>query len=197
MNARAAIAIVLLAAPPALADSREVHVETRAVEGSKVLELISTGVIEAPPSRVIAMLTDVEAYPELMWPTIQARVIARDGNTLWCYMVIDPPLIERRDYCMKMTITRLDDGGWRSEWVDAPDRCPAPARGTLRIVRNVGSWELHPRDGGRATMARYTQHSDPGGAVPTWIVNNMSAKAMPDIFNAVRRAVTLPRYANK
>src|SRR5581483_10607604 len=197
MIARAAIAVVIAAiAPPAFGDSREVHVESRAVAGSKVLELVVTGVIDAPPGRVIAMLSDVEAYPALMWPTILAKVLAREGDTLWCYMVIDPPIIEKRDYCMKITVTRLADGGFKSEWIDAPDRCPPPAHGILRIVRNVGSWELHPQADGK-TFARYTQHSDPGGSVPTWIVNNMSANAMPDIFNAVRRAVTLPRYANR
>lgn len=197
MNPRAAALALVLASSPALADARDVHVESRAVEGSKVLELIVTGTIDAPPGRVIAMLSDVEAYPALMWPTILARVLGREGASVWCYMVIDPPIIEKRDYCMKMTLTHLDDGGWRSVWIDAPERCPAPQRGLLRIVRNVGSWELHPSDGGKSTFARYTQHSDPGGAVPTWIVNSMSAKAMPDIFNAVRRAVALPRYANR
>jgi Polyketide cyclase / dehydrase and lipid transport len=195
MIRRAAIAL-LFCASPALAESKDVHVESRAVEGSKVLELIVTGTIDAPPGRVIAMLTDVEAYPELMWPTIASKIIAREGDTQWCYMVIDPPLIERRDYCMKMTLTRFADGGFKSEWTDAPERCPPPMRGLLRIVRNVGSWELHPLGAGK-TSVRYTQHSDPGGAVPTWIVNSMSVKAMPDIFNAVRRAVALPRYANR
>ena len=67
MIARAAIVgCALAAASPAFAGGADVHVESRAVAGSKVLELVVTGVIDAPPARVIAMLSDVEAYTALM-----------------------------------------------------------------------------------------------------------------------------------
>jgi hypothetical protein len=183
---------LLLAGATALA--QEVRVETRAVEGSRVVEVTGRGAIDAPPERVLAMLADLEAYPQLMPPTTQARLLHREGARAWFYMVIDPPVIAKRDYCVLVTQSRAADGSWRSEWQPTAEYCPPPQRGMIRIWDNVGAWVLRATARG-ATEARYTAHTDPRGDVPTWIVNRMTAEAVPDIFAAVRRAVALPKYA--
>ena len=140
------------------------------------------------------MLTDVESYPSQMPPTSIARLLARDGNQAWYYMVITPPVVSPRDYCIRMTVSQLPGGTWKSEWADTQEHCPAPQSGLLRIKRNIGSWTLTPTGHG-TTIARYRAHTDPGGAVPAWIVNRVISHEVPGIFASVRKGASLARYA--
>lgn len=175
-----------------------VRVSARAVPGSSIKEVRAEGLVEAPPERVLAVLADVSAYPEIMPPTEAARLLQKgeDGAAFY-YMVINPPLIRRRDYCISLIQAHLPDGRLRSAWAlhDAGGRCPAPQPGLLRIQRNQGEWLLTPVRDGQATQVVYQAYTDPGGQVPAWMVNLATARSLPGVFRSLRRAAALPRYA--
>lgn len=181
-----------------LSDKDGVRVSARAVPGSSIKEVRAEGLVEAPPERVLAVLADVGAYPEIMPPTEAARLLQRDEDgTAFYYMVINPPLIRRRDYCISLRQARLPDGRLRSAWAlhDVGGRCPAPQPGVLRIQRNQGEWLLTPERNGQATHVMYQAFTDPGGQVPAWMVNLATARSLPGVIRSLRRAATLPRYA--
>jgi uncharacterized protein YndB with AHSA1/START domain len=170
-----------------------VQVQARSVAGCKAKEFRATGRIDAPPERVLAILTDVESYKGWMPMTEQTRLLKREGASAWYYMVIDAPMVSRRDYCIRMSVSRLPDGKLQTAWTEAEDICPKPGKGLVRIETNHGFWQLAATDGGRATEAVYQGLSTADGSVPGWIANLASARELPNLFQALRRAVASQR----
>ncbi|HEY0839295.1 MAG TPA: START domain-containing protein [Vulgatibacter sp.] len=196
---------LLLLVPPAfagaadgwkrIAGGRDLNVFERDAAGG-VPEVKVEGRIDSPPETVLAVLADVESYVETMPHTEVSKLVKREGDRVWLYSVVDPPLGSRRDYCVEITLTQRDDGTLGTEWKPANELAPAEKKGVVRVKVNDGSWTLEPTDGGKATWATYRLHVDPGGKVPKWIVEKTNRKSVPDAFEAVRKASTSKRYAN-
>jgi carbon monoxide dehydrogenase subunit G len=177
-----------------ISQSKGVQVWSRDVPGSPVAELRARGTIDAPPEVVLAVLADVDAYAETMPHTSEGRVLRREGNEIWAYQVIDAPLTKKRDTAVKITLSKLPRGGYATAWVMADDGVAPRRNGVVRLTQTTGSWRLEPTDGGKATFATYVVHTDPGGGVPKWVVNKTQKTALPDIFEAVRKAAKTPKY---
>jgi hypothetical protein len=52
------------------------------------------------------------------------------------------------------------------------------------MVRNNGGWEITPA-GADASRFRYHIDVDPGGSVPSWIVNMANKSQVPSVIAAV------------
>ena len=65
----------------------------------------------------------------------------------------------------------------------------------IRVEKVTGYWEIWPVGIGQ-THAVYYAHSDPGGSLPSALVNLATVDAMPKIFDAVRHWAKLPPYSN-
>ena len=178
-----------------VARTEGIQVFARDVEGSRVREVKAVARIEAPPGRVLAVLADIEAYPETMPYTELARTVKSEGNSTWMYTVINAPLVSRRDYCIKVTFARLPNGTLRYSWEPANELAPAESPG-VRVEINQGHWLLRPVDGGNATQAEYYIYTDPGGEIPVFVANRANNTAVPDVVKHVRAAAASPRYAN-
>lgn len=173
-----------------------VAVSARPRAGSKIHEMQAISDMDAPPERLLLVLDDIERYPSFMPPTTVARLLARDNGQSFYYMEINPPVIARRDYCIRVGMQRSPNGTLRSYWMTDNASCPvSERRGIVRVPSNSGEWILEPIDGGRRTHVTYRCHIEVGGQVPAWMVNRVAAKELPNVFAAVRHAVAQPRYA--
>jgi ribosome-associated toxin RatA of RatAB toxin-antitoxin module len=161
-----------------------VRVFNRKIDGSAVREMCVTGKVDAPPAEVFDLLRDVESYPQRLPPTVQVERIAESGGATTYYMVIDPGFITRRDYCISTRGTR-DGEVYSVVWHQVD--CPLRSSRIERMTSNRGSWRVTPVDGGSAIL--YRTHADPGGLVPAWLVNSASARRLPEIFGALKRAL--------
>jgi hypothetical protein len=52
------------------------------------------------------------------------------------------------------------------------------------MVRNTGGWEISPAGEG-VSRFRYQIDIDPGGSVPSWIVNAANKSQVPSVIAAV------------
>lgn len=198
-----AASVLVAASASAYADAEwtKVHerngvvVAVRPRIGSRLNELSAFGDVDAPPERVRAVLADMERYPDFMPPTSMVRLLHRDGNSFLYYMEINPPVVARRDYCLRVVWTELAEGGWHGAWEADNQNCPAERRGVVRMRENEGEWFLEPSAGGQRTRLRYRCHLDVAGHVPAWLFNRVSASAIPKVFAAVQRSVRDPRYS--
>ena len=191
---------LVLAAPVAAADEwslardhQGVRIYRRPVGFSKVDAVRAEIEVALPAERLFRLLGDIEAYPELMPPTVVARRIKDEGERRSYYMEIDPPVVARRYYCMQVRMSRRGDGVLRSEWSAFTDGCPAPPRRMVRMSDNAGAWTLVPLGAAR-TRVIYEAHADPGGAIPAWMVNRAATTQLVDLLQTLAKAAALPRY---
>lgn len=192
------IAFSVVAAPPAgegwviATQNERLTVYSRERKSTGVQEMRAEGVLDAPPAKVWRVLRDYDRYPKTM-PYIQvARVLHREGGdkVTYLYSVVTAPMVDPRDYVIRV----VDESDWQDgrgylkvSWRIANERAPKPLAQAIRVEVNDGYWLLEPRDEGKSTRAVYYLYTDPGGAIPKWLVNRANATAIPDVWEAVRR----------
>ena len=169
-------------------------IESRSVDGLKVKETRITATLKWPAKRLIALVGDVLHYPQFMPPTETAQVLSQSGNSGHFYIVIDPPVVHRRDYCVAIDIVKLHDGQLQSRFRGARDACPDEKPGLVRMSRVEGSWTLTPLPDG-STRVVYDAVTDPAGSVPTWMVNRAAGGSVRDMFHALDKAAADSRIA--
>jgi hypothetical protein len=156
----------------------------------------------APPHVVNAVLAAVERYPEFMPYVKEARILSMDGATISVYQRLAFGLVglSDRDYVIDITQTVETDRQGRTiygrRWL-VGDSSRVPERpSTVRLSVNRGYWRLASDDSGpTATRATYCLFTDPGGALPAFIVNQANTVGIRKVFAAVIGATADPRYA--
>jgi len=175
-----------------------VTVYTRPKKGADLSEVLAVGLVDASPRAIWDMVRDFASYTKTM-PYVEAsELLATEdgGRVLYAYNRIAPPLVARRDYILQFT----DESAWQEgrgylkvAWTAVEGRGPAPIEGVVRVRSNVGYWKLEPRDGGKRTLVSYYVFTDPGGAIPRFLVNAANTSAIPDLFRAVKRHAREPK----
>jgi hypothetical protein len=154
------------------------------------------GEIETSVERVWEVVKDALKYPQFMPYMEETRFIADAGDgAQYVYHYIDPPFIDQRDYTLKLS-NRIDASKRKYErhWSMAAEGIgPAPRKGVVRLSLCDGAWILEAV-GDHATKVTYWVYTDPGGAVPLWIVNKANHKSLPEVVQAVRHRSLDPKW---
>lgn len=171
-----------------------ITVFTRERENSDIGEVKAIGLIKAAPHEVWKAIRDYDNYKKNMPYTEVSQVLSRDegDKNILFYSVINAPLVDRRDYVIKLR----DESDWKDgkgflkvSWTTANHPTKPITDGIVRVKVNDGYWLLEPRDDGKTTFGTYYVFTDPGGSLPRFIVNKANESAVPDVFRAVRKAV--------
>ena len=162
---------------------------TREKAGTDVKEVKAVGEIDAPPATVFEIVTDYEHQKGNLPYVEDHKVFSRTENEVVFWTVADFPMVSRRDWVLKSKFEKNFDGGkYRASWEPALHKdAPPPAEGIVRLKINTGSWTLEPLDGGKRTRGTYYLFTDPGGSIPSFIANKANTKALPDLFEAIRK----------
>ncbi|MEN9800598.1 MAG: hypothetical protein RL653_4295, partial [Pseudomonadota bacterium] len=106
------------------------------------------------------------------------------------YSVVNAPLVDKRDYLIKL----IDQSDWKDgkgylkvTWSAVQDPATPEREGFVRVKINDGMWLLEPREDGKKTWATYWVYTNPGGAIPNWIANRANGTAVPDVFKAIKK----------
>jgi hypothetical protein len=199
------LALLALAAE-ARAQAAAVTVETRAVPGRDVKEVLAQARLAAPPHVLRAVIADLARYPAFMPYVKESRVLAPGvaGDVLnYQRLSFGMLFVEDRHYVIRISERRgrEADGrlGYAFVWAlepGLPDDVKPDA--AIRVSVNSGFWELRPaRDADGATDVRYCVFTDPAGSLPKWAVGLANSQAVPELFAAVAREATTPRYAGQ
>ena len=162
---------------------------TREKPGSDVKEVRAVGEIDAPPAEVFKVISDYEHQKGNMPYVEDQKVFSRTEGEVVLWTVADFPLVSKRDWVIKSKLEKNIEGGkYRASWevTELKEALPA-ALGVVRLKINTGSWTLEPLDEGKRTRGTYYIFTDPGGSIPSFIANKANTKALPDLFEAVRK----------
>jgi len=167
-----------------------ITVYSRARPDTTVAEMKAIGIMDAAPIEIWKSLRDYDAYPKTMPYTDEAKVVSTEGGgkVIILYSVVNAPVVDRRDYCIRI-LDESDGKGMMMESWKASDACGPDKEGLVRVKVNDGYWKLEPRDNGTRTFATYYVFTDPGGAIPKWLANKANSTAVPNVFAAIRKVI--------
>ena len=176
-----------------------VAIYSRAHAGSKLKEFKAISEIDASTHTVHKVIDDVEAYPQFMPYTAEARVIERNHDSILTYQRISPKIVSDRDYTIrihKRSWPAATGVAYLSEWKPANEHGPAEKDGVFRVKLVNGSWLLEPIAANK-TRATYYVFTDSGIAVPPLLANTISETGISKLFAAVRKQAKEPKYQTK
>jgi len=130
-------------------------------------------VVKAPPAKVMAFLRDYPSYVKYM-PHLKDIKVSWNGN------------MATNSYQLKIALTNvayklniLHYGNSALEW--------EYISGDIRDTN--GYYHLHPFNDGQWTLVDYNVYTDPGMPIPQFIINLLTRNSMPDVIEAIRKAV--------
>lgn len=158
-------------------------VETAKESGVYVMDAVIN--LNARPAALRYVISRLCEYRSMVDYLAYCRVFKADGNKSWSYAVVDPPVLNPRDYVIVSEIEQElnpdGTGTYRSTWKLAPDQGPAPRPGVLRLRYNEGSWTLTTKgmNDGKRTQLRYQVRLSPGGVIPGWVAGYVAKRTLP------------------
>lgn len=180
-----------------LYESEGVTVSSREVPGSNFDEFKVEGTIHASIEAIGGALLDIGRYPQWVPDCIETSVIERTGNydMVLYYALATPFPLKQRDVVLKLFTTMNNaEGEVVSEFESfACDKRPV-RNDRVRITLMRGKWVLK-RIAPMETHAMFVSWADPGGNVPSVIVNSTRKKNPFKTFTGLRNLVLNHRYA--
>ena len=145
------------------------------------------------------VVRDPNMYPKLIEDLKQSKIIGTPSSKCFkLYQRMDAPFpLTDRDYVVNFCheTTRVDGKKvYRLSWKTTDGKEVPPTKGVVRVPVTEGAWELWASDDGKSTVVKYTVFADLGGAVPSALVNEVSARSVP---SAVKRLEKLANAAAK
>jgi hypothetical protein len=179
-------------------DSDGIYVYTHTNHNSDIHEVLVTTEILAPPWRVNAVLADYQHHPDFM-PYVSETVVLRDEATkVSVFQQLDffPLPVTDRYYTIRIvTVPNLfGAGSYQIGWhLENEETFVRKGRG-IPVHVNKGSWELRPINNGAYTSVNYYHLADPGGWLPTWIINKAIIIVLPMMIKGVKQQVSASLY---
>jgi hypothetical protein len=174
-----------------------VRVLARATPGSAVHEVLALALSPSSPARLMAVITDYDAYPDFMPYVVQSRVLpSTDGVTRVFQQVSLRFPIRDRAYTLRMIPFRSPHDASRGvAWtLETAPRFQRDAR-AVRPLLNEGSWTVTPltsHAGDGPTLVTYLIRFDPGGWIPRWASDLATRHAVPRVVNVVLERAAAP-----
>lgn len=166
-----------------------IAIKTRSKPGSSVKEVWAEGDVDASIRDVQDAILDAEGYPRFMPYVRESKRLgppAADKSQL-VYSRVELPIVPGRDYVVRVTVDRdvhAGDAEFMNRWVSVPDAVPQRAN-VVRLRTNEGSWHAYQKNGRTHLVYRFAV--DPGGWVPSFVIDMGNRTAVPDTFHAIER----------
>ena len=153
-------------------NKNDIKVFTRQAEGSNMKEFKIIATVVVPISHLVAVLKDVESYPQWMLDVKTTKILKQvSSNEKYYYIEIDAPWpISNRDNIIHFQLQ--DNPSTKVVTINVagkPDYLPKKPD-VVRIPHSGGTWELRPKENGE-TEVLSIYSTDPGGSLPAWIIN--------------------------
>lgn len=147
-------------------------------------------VIAAPLDKILALIVDVESYPEWIPQSKQARILKkRQNHTILYYMSMDFPWpASDRDWVNELVITANKNNSRTTITFSARAHLFPKQKGHIRVTDHHASWTLIPIDSNH-TRSIWQWNTDPGGRLPTWLIEWASQSQVLESLERMKQKV--------
>ena len=168
----------------------EITVYNRTTPDSDIREVLATTVFTTHSKDIFNTLSDYPQYIEFMPYVEKSTVIKQNENSTILFQLLNFPLpISDRYFVIELTSITDNNNNHKISWTLASEINDAPTEDGIALEKDDGYWKLCQIKASNSTYIEYFIHTDPGGIIPTWIVNRANSKAVPDVLRALNKRV--------
>jgi len=174
---------------------------TRATPRSSVDEMKAIGIVDAPVAAIEALIRDIPAETEWMYKCTEAAVINTPelksaGDIIYVYNVTDMPMpVSDRDTVGKALYTIDKATGTLYIHVGNVQTTYKQDKKKVRMPLVDVNYTLVPK-GPDKTEVTYTALADPGGNLPSFVVNMLTKNLSMETIAGIRTMVKKDKYKN-
>ncbi len=166
---------------------------TRVVEDSVFKEFKADITVESTYSALLALFEDLKNYPNWLESCIKGEVLKRNSTfEYYSYTISDPPWpITNREAVSLNKMEQDPETGYITIWfksVDGMKRDPD----LIRVKLVDGYWKLMKK--GNKVKIIYKVHCDPGGSIPSSLVNAFIISQPYNTLLDLRKQVQRNKY---
>jgi hypothetical protein len=174
-------------------DKDGIKVYRKSVEGSKIVAFRGVAVVDAPVGKVLQVIADNDHRTEWVDRLYLSRVLEQPSPSEFVvyagYKL--PALFSNRDYVYRGKAWTRKDGSIYV-YIRSEDHPKAPPTIGVRAWLNKSVYILTPVEGGKKTEVDVEVHTDPKGAIATWLVNLIQKSWPHKTLAAIRKQVAKP-----
>ena len=177
-----------------LKDEDGISVFTRAFPGSKIKEFKGVTNINSSLDSILAVLYDADACRSWIHNCRQATRLRDIGfYEAYIYQVINFPFpVKDRDLILHTVMTQDPESQDVTINLNSvPDYISET--NNVRIKRSAGYYLFKPFPNGTVEVT-WQHHTEPGGGVPTWIVNSLIMDTSFKTLQSLKNIVQEPKY---
>jgi ribosome-associated toxin RatA of RatAB toxin-antitoxin module len=178
-------------------DKEGIKIYTSLIPGSNVKAIKVECTLDATASQLVAMVMDVKNSPEWVYRTKSAVLVRRvSPSELYYYSEVNLPWpAANRDFVAHLIVNQ--DPDTKIVTIDAPvvTGLVPVKKGIVRIDHSNGKWTITPI-GNDQVKVEYSIHVDPGGDLPSWLVNMFATEGPLQIFRNLKLQLQKPVYKN-
>lgn len=178
-------------------DKEGIKVYTSLMPGSKIKAIRVESTMDATPSQLVAMVMDIKNSPQWVYHTKSAVLIKQvSPSELYYYSEVNLPWpVANRDFVAHLVVTQDPDTKIVTIAGPAVAGMVPEKKGVVRIDHSNGKWTITPTGNGQINV-EYSIFVDPGGDLPSWLVNMFATQGPLEIFRNLRLQLQKPFYKN-
>jgi hypothetical protein len=179
-------------------DKDGIRVYSRHLTSSRLKEIKVNCEMAGYPAQLVAFFSDVDQYHQVIYKNNTARLLRRVSETeLYYYAESELPWpAANRDFVIRLRFAYDPTAKVLQINTNAVADMVPPQAGIVRVSFWQAVWLVRPLSDNRMQID-YTFQADPGGKLPTWLINLTAAMGPYQSFLSMREKIKNPRYLGR
>lgn len=179
-------------------DKNGIRVYTRSVDRSSFKEYRAVMNVNTSLSSLIALVDDISSCPDWIHTCEEGRLLKRvSPEETYTYTINKAPWpVKDRDAVVRNAFTHDPENQSVTITITGvPDYIPGE-KGLVRVKMIQGYWRFTPVENNMVQVV-YQVHNDPGGNLPSWLVNSVVVSQPYNTLLNMKKMVMLPKYRDE
>lgn len=163
-----------------------------------IMKMRAITTLNVPLSNIVAILKDVDYYPQWVYRCSEAEIINQISETEFYYYQVTtvPWPIQNRDMVIHMKLSQNEKSGEVTVELKGKPDYIKEKEGLVRVKIFEGKWFVKPLEGG-GVMVTHDILVVPNGSIPTWMVNQAAIEGPFGTLEEMANRVNEARFANR